>query len=124
MLDLDSFRQALQVCQNRFDDEICPAIDAADEAVQEYGFNSYSEMMATMMQLSKTIVATCKKIKEVSAIEDEIEEMDELLKLCEPIVNEMLPTVQNVLVETLPSEAFEDIEYDKGMEGLVKFIMI
>ena len=90
--------------------------------MQRHGFSSYMDLMAAMMQLSKTIVATCKRIKELSTIEDEIEEMDDLLETYEPIVNEMLPTVQNALVETLPSETFEDIEGDKGMEGLVKFI--
>ena len=97
-------------------------MEAADKAVQEYGFNSYIDLMATVMQLSKKIVAISKKIKELSTIEDEIEEMDDLLETYEPIVSEMLPTVQNALVETLPSETFEDIEGDKGMEGLVKFI--
>ena len=122
MHELDSLRQILESCQARFDNEITPAIEEADKAVQRHGFSSYMDLMAAMMQLSKTIVATCKKIKELSTIEDEIEEMDDLLETYEPIVNEMLPTVQNVLVETLPSDAFEDMEDDKGLEGLVKFI--
>ena len=122
METIHSLRQILEACQTRFDNEIAPAIEAADEAVQEYGFNSYMDMMATMMQLSKTIVTTCKKIKELSTIEDEIEEMDDLLESHEPIVNEMLPTVQNALVDALPSETFDDIDEDKGLEGLVKFI--
>ena len=119
---IDSIRQTLESCQTRFDNEITPAIEEADKAVQQHGFGSYMDLMATMMQLSKTIVATCKKIKELSTIEDEIEEMDDLLEIYEPIVNEMLPSVQNTLVETLPSDTFEDIEDDKGLEGLVKFI--
>ena len=122
METINSLRHTLEACQTRFDNEISPAIEAADNAVQEYGFSSYSDMMASMMQLSKSIVVTCKKIKELSTIEDEIEEMNDLLETYEPIVNKMLPTVQNVLVETLPSETFEDIEDDKGLEGLVKFI--
>ena len=122
MGDIHSLRQNLETCQTRFDNEITPAIEEADKAVQQHGFGSYLELMAAMMKLSKTIVATCKKIKELSTIEDEIEEMDDLLETYEPIVNEMLPTVQNVLVETLPSDAFEDMEGDKGLEGLVKFI--
>ena len=122
MQSIDSLRQTLEACQVRFDNDISPAIEQADKAVQQHGFGSYMELMAAMMQLSKTIVATCKKIKELSTIEDEIEEMDELLEIYEPIVNEMLPTVQNTLVETLPSDTFEDIEDDKGLEGLVKFI--
>lgn len=79
-------------------------------------------LMAAMMRLSKTIVATSKKIKELSAIEEEIEEMDDLLEIYEPIVNEMLPTVQNALVKTLPTDTFDDMDEDKGLEGLVKFI--
>ena len=122
MENIHSLRQILETCQTRFDNEITPAIEIADKAVHEYGFNSYTDLMAAMMQLSKTIIATCKKIKELSTIEDEIEEIDELLEIYEPIVNKMLPTVQNALVETLPSETFEDIEDDKGLEGLVKFI--
>jgi len=122
METLDSLRQTLEACQTRFDNEIGPAVEAADEAVQEYGFSSYMDLMATMMRLSKTIVATCKKIKELSTIEDEIEEMDDLLEIYEPIVNEMLPTVQNALVEALPSDTFDDMNDDKGLEGLVKFI--
>lgn len=122
MIEIDSLRQTLEACQTRFDNEISPAVKAADDAVQEFGFGSYSDMSAAMMQLSKTIVSTCKRIKELSTIKDEIEEMDDLLGTYEPIVNEMLPTVQNVLVETLPSETFEDMENDKGLEGLVKFI--
>lgn len=122
MQSIDSLRQTLEACQVRFDNDISPAIEEADKAVQQHGFGSYMDLMAAMMQLSKTIVATCKKIKELSTIEDEIEEMNDLLETYEPIVNEMLPTVQNVLVETLPSDAFEDIENDKGLEGLVKFI--
>lgn len=122
METIHSLRQTLEACQTRFDNEISPAVEAADQAVQEYGFNSYMDLMASMMKLSKIIVTTCKKIKELSTIKDEIEEMDDLLETYEPIVNEMLPTVQNALVETLPSETFEDMENDKGLEGLVKFI--
>ena len=122
MIDLDYLRLTLEACQTRFDNEISPAIESADKAVQEYGFSSYMDLMSAMMRLSKTIVATCKKIKELSTIEDEMEEMDDLLEIYEPIVNEMLPTVQNALVETLPSETFDDTEDDKGLEGLVKFI--
>lgn len=122
MPEIDYLRQTLETCQTRFENEISPAIEAADETVQEYGFSSYTDLMAAMMQLSKTIVATCKRIKELSTIEDEIEEMDDLLETYELIVNEMLPTVQNALVETLPSETFDEMEEDKGLEGLVKFI--
>ena len=122
MENIHSLRQTLESCQTRFDNEISPAIEEADKAVQQHGFGSYMELMAEMMQLSKTIVATCKKIKELSTIEDEIEEMDNLLETYEPIVNEMLPTVQNALVETLPYETFGEMEDDKGLDGLVKFI--
>ena len=78
--------------------------------------------MAEMMRLSKTIVAASKKIKELSTIEDEIEEMDDLLEIYEPIVNEMLPTVQNAMVDTLPSDTFNDMDEDRGLEDLVKFM--
>lgn len=122
MENLDSLRQTLEACQERFEDKISPAIEAADKAVQEFGFSSYMDLMAAMMRLSKTIVATCKKIKELSTIEEEIEEMDDLLEVYEPIVNEMLPIVQNALVETLPSDTFDEMDEDKGLEGLVKFI--
>lgn len=122
MQSIDSLRQTLEACQERFDNKINPAVEAADQAVQEYGFSSYMDLMAAMMRLSKTIVATSKKIKELSMIEEEIEEMDDLLEIYEPIVNEMLPTVQNALVETLPSDTFDDMEDDEGLEGLVKFI--
>lgn len=122
METLDSLRQTLEACQERFDNKISPAIEAADQAVQEYGFSSYMDLMAAMMRLSKTIVAASKKIKELSMIEEEIEEMDDLLEVYEPIVNEMLPTIQNALVESLPSDTFDDVEEDKGLEGLVKFI--
>ena len=122
MIDIPFLRQTLEACQERFDNKISPAIESADQAVREYGFGSYMDLMATMMRLSKTIVATSKKIKELSTIEDEIEEMDALLEVYEPIVNEMLPTVQNALVETLPSDTFDDMDGDKGLEGLVKFI--
>lgn len=122
METLHSLRQTLEACQTRFDNEISPAIEEADEAVQEYGFSSYMDLLAAMMQLSKTIVAISKKIKELSTIEDELEEMNDLLEIYEPIVNEMLPTVQNALVETLPSETFDEMEEDKSLEGLVKFI--
>ena len=122
METLDSLRQTLEACQTCFDNKISPAIEAADKAVQEYGFSSYMDLMAAMMRLSKTIVAASKKIKELSTIEEEIVEMDDLLEIYEPIVNEMLPTVQNALVETLPSDTFDDMDEDKGLEGLVKFI--
>ena len=122
METLDSLRQTLEACQERFDNKISPAIEAADQAVQEYGYSSYMDLMAAMMRLSKTIVAASKKIKELSTVEEEIEEMDDLLEVYEPIVNEMLPTVQNALVETLPSDTFDDMDEDKGLEGLVKFI--
>ena len=122
METLDTLRQILEDCHGRFDKQISPAIEAADQAVQEYGFSSYMDLMAAMMQLSKCIVATSKKIKELSTIEEEIEEMDDLLEIYEPIVNEMLPTVQNAMVETLPSDTFNDMEDDNGLEDLVKFI--
>ncbi len=122
METLDTLRQTLEACQERFDNKISPAMEAADKAVQEYGFSSYMDLMAAMMRLSKTIVAASKKIKELSMIEEEIEEMDDLLEVYEPIVNEMLPTIQNALIETLPSDTFDDMDEDKGLEGLVKFI--
>ena len=122
MSDLYLLRQTLEACQTRFNNKISPAIESADQVVQEYGFSSYMDLMASMMRLSKTIVATSKRIKELSTIEEEIEEMDDLLEVYEPIVNEMLPTVQNALVETLPSDTFDDMDDDKGLEGLVKFI--
>ena len=122
MEDIHSLRQTLEACQARFDNKISPAIEAADQAVQEYGFSSYMDLMAEMMRLSKTIVAASKKIKELSTIEDEIDEMDDLLEIYEPIVNEMLPTVQNAMVETLPPDTFDDMDDDKGLEDLVKFI--
>lgn len=122
MENIDTLRQTLEACQTRFDNKISPAIEAADQAVQEYGYSSYMDLMAAMMRLSKTIVAASKKIKEMSTIEEEIVEMDNLLEIYEPIVNEMLPTVQNALVETLPSDTFDDMDEDKGLEGLVKFI--
>lgn len=122
METLDSLRQTLEVCQGRFDKKISPALEAADKAVQEYGFSSYMDLMAEMMRLSKTIVAASKKIKELSTIEDEIEEMDDLLEIYEPIVNEMLPAVQNAMVETLPPDTFDDMDGDKGLEDLVKFM--
>ena len=122
MENIHSLRQTLEACQTRFDNEINPAFEAADEAVQEYGFSSYLDLMAAMMQLSKTIVAISKKIKDLSTIEDEIEEMDDLIETYEPIVNEMLPTVQDALVDALPSDTFDDMDDDKGLEGLVKFI--
>lgn len=122
MIDLDSLRQTLEACQERFDNKLSPAIEAADSAVQEYGFSSYMDLMAAMMRLSKTIVAASKKIKELSTIEEEIEEMDDLLEIYEPIVNEMLPTVQNAMVETLPPDTFDDMDEDKGLEDLVKFM--
>lgn len=121
-MEIHSLRQTLEACQERFDNKLNPAVEAADQVVQQYGFGSYMDLMAAMMRLSKSIVAISKKIKELSMIEDEIEEMDELLKTYEPIVNEMLPTIQNALVETLPSDTFDDVEEDKGLEGLVKFI--
>ncbi len=122
MEDIHSLRQTLEACQARFDNKISPAIEAADQAVQEYGFSSYMDLMAEMMRLSKTIVAASKKIKELSTIEDEIEEMDDLLEIYEPIVNEMLPTVQNAMVDTLPSDTFNDMDEDRGLEDLVKFM--
>ena len=57
MEDIHSLRQTLEACQARFDNKISPAIEAADQAVQEYGFSSYMDLMAEMMRLSKTIVA-------------------------------------------------------------------
>ena len=65
MQSIDSLRQTLEACQIRFDNEITPAIEEADKAVQQHGFSSYMDLMAEMMQLSKTIVTTCKKIKEM-----------------------------------------------------------
>ena len=73
METIDSLRQTLEATQTRFDNQLSPAIEAADQAVQEYGFSSYMDLMASMMRLSKTIVATSKKIKELSTIEEEIE---------------------------------------------------
>ena len=122
MQSIETLRKTLEASQERFDNEITPAIEKADKAVQKYGFSSYMDLMAAMMQLSKSIVATCKKIKELSTIEDEIEAMDDLLEIYEPIVNEMLPTVQNALVENLPSETFDEMDENKSLEGLVKFI--
>ena len=122
MPEIDPLRQTLESYQSQFDNEITPAIEEADNAVQQHGFGSYMELMASMMDLSKKIVSTCRQIKTLSTIEGEIEDMDELLKAYEPIVDELLPTVQNSLVETLPPETFKDMEEDKGLEGLVKFI--
>ena len=122
MPNLDQLRVTLESYQSQFDNEIAPAFEDADKTVQQHGFGSYMELIVAMMELSKKTVSTCKQIKALSTIEDEIEDMDELLKVYEPIVNELLPTVQNCLVDILPPETFEDMEEDKSLEGLVKFM--
>lgn len=122
MKELESARQDMEYCSAKLDNEIFPVIEEVDRMLEQYGFRSYMDLMAAMMQLSKCIVATSKKIKELSTIEEEIEEMDDWLEIYEPIVNEMLPTVQNALVETLPPDTFDDMDEDKGLEDLVKFM--
>ena len=122
MQELERARKTLEHCTDRLDNEIFPAMEEVDRMVEQYGFGSYMEMVTSMMTTSKTLVQACKSIKERSAIEEEIEEVDELLEAFEPLVNDMLPNIQNSLLDALPSEAFDDSDNDPAIHGLVKFI--
>ena len=92
--------------------------------LEQYGFRSYMEMMTVMMTATKALVKACKTIKERSDIEEEIVEVDNLLETFDPLVNDMLPSIQNSLVDALPSETFDDSGNDPTIQGLVKFITV
>ncbi len=108
MQALEKSRKTLDECSEYFDKIILPAFEKADRSVSKYGFSSYFEMAATMMEKAKTIIRACKSIKAQSTIEEEIEDMDDLLEVYEPMVNDMLPNIQNALVDALPIEIHND----------------
>ncbi len=108
MQALEKSRKTLVECSEYFDNIILPAFEEAEKLVAKYGFDSYCEMVATMMEKAKTIIRACISIKAQSTIEEEIEDMKDLLEVYEPMVNDILPNIQNALVDTLPIEIHND----------------
>ena len=58
----------------------------------------------------------------MTTIEEERKDMEELLENFGPLINEILPSIQNALVDSFSVEDFDDLENDPAVSGLVKFI--
>lgn len=126
MKALEQQRMELELLLKRYDDVIAPSFEAADKAVGKYGFGSYVEMCTAMMQMVKRIVALAKSIKESSGIAEDVGgmDLDDILECYEPMVNTMIPGVQNSLIDTFPAETFDEADSDEQLGHLVKFMTV
>ena len=122
MEELEKCRKKLAGCVSHVYDAVFPAMEEADKAVAKYGFASYMDMETSMLEATKGAMQMARKIKAMTTIEEEKEDMDELLETFGPLINETLPSIQNALVDTLPSDTFDDSVDDPSINGLVKFI--
>ena len=63
-----------------------------------------------------------RKIKVMTTIEEEKGDMEELLENFGPLINEILPSIQNALVDSFSIEDFDNSGSDPSVSGLVRFI--
>ena len=122
MEELENYRKTLSDCISHVYDVIFPANEEVDKVVAKYGFSSYMDMSVSMLEATKRAMQMARKIKAMTTIEEEKEDMDELLDNFGTLINEALPTVQNALVDSFSVEDFDDLENDPAVSGLVKFI--
>ena len=122
MEELENCRKALSDCINHVYNVIFPANEEVDKVVAKYGFSSYMDMSVSMLEATKRAMQMARKIKAMTTIEEEKEDMDELLDNFGPLINEALPTIQNALVDSFSAEDFANSENDPAVSGLVKFI--
>ena len=122
MEELENCRKTLAGCVSHVYDVVFLAMEEADKSVAKYGFASYMDMETSMLEATKRAMQMARKIKAMTTIEEEKEDMDELLENFGPLINETLPSIQNALVDTLPSDAFDDSDDNPSINGLVKFI--
>ena len=59
----------------------------------------------------------------MTTIEEERKDMEELLENFGPLINEILPSIQNALVDNFSVEDFDNSGSDSAVSGLVRFIM-
>lgn len=122
MKELENYRKTLSDCLSQVYDVILPAYKEVDKFVAKYGFSSYNDMNTSLLEATKRAMQMARKIKAMSKIEEEKEDMDELLDNFGPLINEALPTIQNTLVDSFSIEDFGDSENDPDASGLVRFI--
>ena len=123
MIELENYRKTLVACVNHVYNVVFPAMEEVDKAVAKYGFTSYMDMETSMLEATKLAMQMDRKIKAMTTIEEEKEDMDELLENFGPLINETLPSIQNALVDSFSIEDFDNLGSDPTVSGLVRFIM-
>ena len=123
MKELENCRKTLAACVSHVYDVVFPAMEEVDKAVAKYGFTSYMDMETSMLEVTKLAMQMARKIKAMTTIEEEKEDMDELLENFGPLINETLPSIQNALVDSFSIEDFDNLGNDPTVSGLVRFIM-
>ncbi len=123
MKELENCRKTLAACVSHVYDVVFPAMEEVDKAVAKYGFTSYMDMETSMLEVTKLAMQMARKIKAMTTIEEEKEDMDELLENFGPLINETLPSIQNALVDSFSIEDFDNLGSDPTVSGLVRFIM-
>ena len=122
MSELENYRKTLSDCISHVYDVIFPANEEVDKVVAKYGFSSYMDMNASMLEATKRAMQMARKIKAMTTIEEEKEDMDEFLDIFGPLIDEALPTIQNALADSFTIEDFDDSENDSKTNDLVRFI--
>lgn len=122
MNELENYRKALATCVSHVYDVVFPAMEEADKAVAKYGFTSYMDMETSMLEATKRAMQMARKIKAMTTIEEERGDMEELLENFGPLINEILPSIQNALVDSFSIEDFDNSGSDPSVSGLVRFI--
>lgn len=122
MSELENYRKTLSDCISHVYDVIFPANEEVDKVVAKYGFSSYMDMNASMLEATKRAMQMARKIKAMTTIEEEKEDMDEFLDIFGPLIDEALPTIQNALADSFTIEDFDDSENDSKTNDLMRFI--
>lgn len=122
MKELENCRKTLAACVSHVYDVVFPAMEEADKAVTKYGFASYMDMETSMLETTKQAMQMARKVKAMTTIVEEREDMDELLENFGPLINEILPSIQNALADSFSVEDFDDSGSDPTVSGLVRFI--
>lgn len=122
MKELENCRKTLAACVSHVYDVVFPAMEEADKAVTKYGFASYMDMETSMLETTKQAMQMARKVKAMTTIVEEREDMDELLENFGPLINEILPSIQNALADSFSVEDFDDSGSDPTVSGFVRFI--
>ena len=108
MNELENYRKTLATCVSHVYDVVFPAME--------------EDMDTSMLEATKRAMQMARKIKAMTTIEEERGDMEELLENFGPLINEILPSIQNALVDSFSIEDFDNSGSDPSVSGLVRFI--